>query len=169
MDLIHKDVQVAGAWSSRRGVFAVLALLGVVTLAVLIGACGTSAGAGNAPSQTAITSSGASGSTGAGNAPSQTAITSSGTSIGGDDVQPPSAATSSFSPQGHGLSTPPTVATSTPASNPTCPTPESPGSSCPTPTPTTPTPTPTPTPTTLAPASGLAGVFSLSGLVGRLI
>jgi hypothetical protein len=36
MDLIHKDVQVAGAWSSRRRIFAVLGLLGTLVLVVLM-------------------------------------------------------------------------------------------------------------------------------------
>ena len=133
MDSIHKDVQVAGVQSSRRGVFSVLELLGVLVLIVLIGACGTSAGTGNAPPQSGITSNGASGSAGTGNAPPQSAITSSAASIGGDQVRPPSASVVSHSASGYGLTPPPTTA---PASTATssilaCPTSESPGSESP--------------------------------------
>ena len=164
MDSIHKDVQVACAWSSRRGVFSVLELLGVLVLIALIGACGTSVSTGNAQSQPGITSSGASGSAGTGNAQSQPGVTSSGASIGGDQVSPPSASVLPHSAQGYGLSSPPVATSPTPPASPACPTSESPGSespgsespgqACPTSTPSTSTP-PAPSPT-----SGLASVFS---------
>ena len=159
MDSIHKDVQVACAWSSRRGVFSVLELLGVLVLIALIGACGTSVSTGNAQSQPGITSSGASGSAGTGNAQSQPGVTSSGASIGGDQVSPPSASVLPHSAQGYGLSSPPVATSPTPPASPACPTSESPGSespgqACPTSTASTSTP-PAPSPT-----SGLASVFS---------
>lgn len=87
MYLLHEDGQMAGAWSSRRGVFAILVLLGVVVLILLVGACGAPEGTGSAPSQSAMASNGASGSAGTGSAPSPSAITGNDASIGGDSVQ----------------------------------------------------------------------------------
>lgn len=176
MDSIHKDGQMVRAWSSRRGVFAILVLLGMVVFIPLVGACGAPAGTGSAPSPSAITSNGASGSAGTDSTPSPSAITDNRASIGGDSVQPPSVAISVSSPEEHSLSGPPS-ASLPPSPNPSCPTPESPGQespgqACPTPPSPSPSPTPTtltPTPPTPAPASGLAGVFSLSGFAGRLI
>ena len=184
MNVIHKDGQIAGAWSSRRGVFTILVLVGVVVLMPLVGACAAPAGGGGASSPSAVASIGASGgagtssagtgSAGTGSAPSPSAITDNRASIGGDSVQPPSVAVSVSSPEEHILSGLPSGSFST-SSNPSCPPPESPGpesagQACPTP------PSPSPTPTTLtpttpppAPASGLAGVFSLSGFAGRMI
>jgi hypothetical protein len=190
MDLIHKNVQVAGAGSSRRRVFAVLGLLEILVLVALIGACGTSAGEGNAPSESGMTSSGApgsagagdaqsesgmtssgaSGSAGAGNASSQSGMTSSGAPIGGDQVLPPSATAAPFGDQPPSVSGPASPSTAPSSSSPSpCPTPESPGQACPKTTPPTPVPPtpvpptpvpPTPVPPTPAPASGLARVFS---------
>jgi hypothetical protein len=160
MDSIHKDVHASGVRSSRRGVFPVLELLGVLVLIALIGACGTNAGTGNAPSRPGITSNGASRSAGTGNA----GVTSSAASIGGDQVTPPSASVVSHSSSGYGLTPPPSESATVPPIL-ACPTPESPGSespgsespgqACPTPEP------PTPEPSTPAPASGLASVSYL--------
>ena len=156
MGLNHKDVQVAGAWSSRRRVFPVLGLLEILVLIMLIGACGKSADAGNVPSQSVTTSSGASGGADAGNAPSQSVTTSSGASgsagegealsgsdmtssgapIGGDQVQPPSAATSPTGAPSNGLVPP--GAPVVPPSHLPCSTSGSPGQACPATSPHTP-------------------------------
>jgi hypothetical protein len=171
MDLIHKNVQVAGACSSRRRVFAVLGLLEILVLIVLISACGKSSGEGNAPSQSVMTSSGASGSAGEGDAPSQSGMTSSGAPIGGDQVPPPSAAAAPAGDPTNGFTRIPIPISPPPPSKSPCPTPESPGQACQITTP----PTPVgeapvgeaPVQPTPAPASGLARAFF--GFTGRLM